>query len=89
MRSATPSQQDAPELCQIVVKNLSYFCNEGQLFSLFNEYSHVSSVTITRTDDVLNRRDAVVGVVTVTSQRQVEELFWLLNGQLFQGRNIK
>jgi hypothetical protein len=92
-------------MCQIIVRHLPYFCDDQQLFDLFNEYAYVLSTQVIRrnqpqmednTDPVHQQRetrhiieDASVGIVTVSSPRQVEELFWLLNGQLFLGRNIR
>ncbi len=72
---------------EIFVGSLSYFCDEQDLFNLFNQYSTVSNVRIMRSDD--KSRSLKFGFVIVANRKEVEEVCRLMNGHLFMGRQMR
>ncbi len=72
---------------EIFVGNLSYFCDEKDLYQLFQDYSTVTNVRIMRGGE--QQRPLLFGFVTVTSRQELLEMCLLLNGHLFMGRHLR
>lgn len=68
------------------VGNLSYFCEEYDLFTLFNEYAHVKNVRIVWNEN--HSRPLMYGFVVLASHQEVQEIKKLLDGHLFMGRKL-
>ncbi len=71
----------------IFVGNLSYFCEELDLYNLFNQYVDVLNVRIMRNND--RSRSLMFAFVTIGTHQEVAGITTLLNGHLFMGRKIK
>jgi RNA recognition motif-containing protein len=71
----------------VFVGNLSYFCEESDLFELFNQYGRVQHVRIVRNDT--NTRSLMFGFVTLSSVHEAREMERLLNNHLFMGRSMR
>ncbi len=80
-----PSRLSNP--LELFVGNLSYFCEEKDIFALFNDYSTVTNVRIMRTDD--QTRSLKYGFVVIANHQELEEICRLLNGHLFMGRCLR
>ncbi len=72
---------------EVFVGNLSYFCQEHDLFTLFDEYSHAKNVRIVWNED--HSRPLMYGFVVLASQQEVMEIKKLLDGHLFMGRHLR
>ncbi len=72
---------------EVFVGNLSYFCEEKDLFELFNQYATVTSVRVMRSDD--KSRSLMFGFVMLTCRQELLEICRLMNGHLFQGRHLR
>ena len=72
---------------EVFVGNLSYFCEEKDLYELFNQYSTVTNVRVMRNDD--KSRSLMFGFIVLTSRTEVEEICRLLHGHLFLGRHLR
>lgn len=72
---------------EVFVGNLSYFCEEKDLYTLFNEYFAVNHVRIMKNED--RTRSLMYGFVTANSLQEAQEMTRLLNGHLFMGRHLK
>lgn len=73
---------------EIFVGNLSYFCEENDLYELFNSYSTVTNVRVMRANPE-QRRPLLYGFIMLTSRPEVEEMCRLFNGHLFMGRHLR
>ena len=88
----TPSPRDLQIIQQrncleIFVGNLSYFCEEKDLYDLFNQYVSVMNVRLMRSDD--KKRSLMFGFILLTSRHEVESISLLLNNHLFMGRQLR
>jgi RNA recognition motif-containing protein len=72
---------------EVFVGNLSYYCQEEDLFSLFNAYLPTINARIIRTDN--NTRSLMYGFITFPSMEHVLNAIDLFNGHLFMGRKMK
>ena len=72
---------------EVFVGNLSYYCVEEDLFTLFNGYLPTINARIIRTDN--NTRSLMYGFVTFPSMENVLHSIELFNGHLFMGRRMK
>jgi RNA recognition motif-containing protein len=72
---------------EVFVGNLSYFCQEHDLFALFDEYAHVKNVRIVWNED--RSRPLMYGFVLLANQHEVFEMKKLLDGHLFMGRPLR
>jgi hypothetical protein len=82
--NTTMSQRNPLE---VFVGNLSYFCEEKDLFELFNQYATVTNVRVMRSDD--KSRSLMFGFVMLTCRQELLEICRLMNGHLFQGRHLR
>ncbi len=85
-RSSTNQTISVPSH-EVFVGNLSYFCQEHDLFTLFDEYSHAKNVRIVWNED--HSRPLMYGFVVLASQQEVMEIKKLLDGHLFMGRHLR
>jgi hypothetical protein len=67
--------------------NLSYFCEEKDLYQLFDQYAHVEDVRIIKNDS--GTRSLMFGFVTLSTVHEAREMEKLLNNYLFMGRRIR
>jgi hypothetical protein len=72
---------------ELFVGNLSYFCEEKDLYALFEENGHVEDVRIIKNDS--GTRSLMFGFVTMSTIHETREMEKLLNGQMFMGRKLK
>jgi RNA recognition motif-containing protein len=72
---------------EVFVGNLSYFCDEYHLYSLFNQYAHVTNVRIVRTDN--HSRSLLFGFVAFRSAVEAKEITRLFDRNIFMGRKMK
>ena len=79
--------QDKFHPAEIFVGNLSYFCQESDLFDLFNTYAHVDNVRIITADN--GTRPLMFGFVRLQTPAEALQMMKLLDSHLFQGRRIK
>lgn len=71
----------------LFVGNLSFFCEEKDLYALLTQYAHIEFMRI-----LFNRRlnkSLMYGFVTVGSETEADEVVHLLDGHLFMGRKLK
>lgn len=80
------STVDAEQLPSPVVRvdRLSYFCTEIQLLAFFEEYVSVIHIII-----MSCTHEGAAGLVTLKSENHAREVCRMLDGHLFQGRNIR
>ncbi len=71
----------------LFVGNLSYFCEESQLHSLFDEYCYVQNVRIHRNE--AKTRSLQFGFITVSSPGEAKKMESMLNNHLFMGRKLR
>lgn len=72
---------------ELFIGNLSYFCEEKDLFELFDQYGNVEDVRIIKNDT--GTRSLMFGFVTMSSVHEAREMEKLLNGHMFMGRRIR
>jgi RNA recognition motif-containing protein len=72
---------------EVFVGNLSYFCEEQDLFNLFDAYVEVTHVRIVRNPE--NNKTLMFGFVTLSTVHEAKEMAKLLHGQLFMGRKLR
>lgn len=72
---------------EVFVGNLSYFCDENDLYQLFDSYADVTHVRIVRNAE--NNRTLMFGFVTLSTVNEAKEMSKLLTGQLFMGRKLR
>ncbi len=72
---------------EVFVGNLSYFCDENDLYQLFDNYADVTHVRIVRNAE--NNRTLMFGFVTLSTVNEAKEMSKLLTGQLFMGRKLR
>jgi RNA recognition motif-containing protein len=72
---------------ELFVGNLSYFCEEKDLYELFDQYGNVEDVRIIKNDS--GSRSLMFGFVTMASVHEAREMEKLLNNHLFLGRKIR
>ena len=72
---------------ELFVGNLSYFCEEKDLFELFDQYGNVEDVRIIKNDS--GTRSLMFGFVTMASVYEAREMEKLLNNHLFMGRRLR
>ena len=70
----------------IFVGNLSFFCEEDDLYGLFNQYTRVLSVRIVR--DRKTKRSLMFGFVDIETLHEAKEMVRVLDNNLFMGRNL-
>lgn len=87
MMRATPNHAISVPSHEIFVGNLSYFCEERDLFALFDEYGHVKNVRIVWNDE--RTRPLMYGFVLLASHQEVIEMKKLLDNHLFMGRHLR
>ncbi len=76
---------------EILVGNLSYFCEEKDLFDLFDSYADVVHCRIMRDSNNSDKkvRSLLFGFVTLSSVHEAKEMAKLMNGMLFMGRLLR
>ncbi len=67
--------------------NLSYFCEEKDLFELFSQYATVTNVRLMRSDD--KKRSLMYAFVMLSNRHEVEQISGLMNNHLFMGRLLR
>lgn len=72
---------------ELFIGNLSYFCEEKDLFDLFDQYGSVEDVRIIKNDT--GTRSLMFGFVTMSSVHEAREMEKLLNNHMFMGRRIR
>jgi RNA recognition motif-containing protein len=72
---------------ELFVGNLSYFCEEKDLYQLFDQYAHVEDVRIIKNDS--GTRSLMFGFVSLSTVHEAREMEKLLNNYLFMGRRIR
>ncbi len=72
---------------ELFVGNLSYFCEEKDLYALFEENGHVEDVRIIKNDS--GTRSLMFGFVTMSTIHETREMEKLLNNQMFMGRKLR
>jgi RNA recognition motif-containing protein len=72
---------------EVFVGNLSYFCEEHDLFDLFDGFAEVTHVRIVRNPE--NNRTLMFGFVTLSTVHEAKEMAKLLHGQLFMARKLR
>lgn len=82
-----PPKQKPNNNNSLFVGDLSYFCDEHDLYKLFNEYFTVFKVQIQRSAD--GCRSLLYGFVTLANPLQVQTARSFFNGQLFMGRKLR
>ncbi len=76
---------------EVFVGNLSYFCDESDLYNLFNSYADVTYCRVMRNANNIDRqnRSLLFGFVTLSSVHEAKEMSKLLTGMLFMGRLLR
>jgi cold-inducible RNA-binding protein len=74
-------------LMNIYVGNLSYNVDDQALGDMFAQYGEVTSAKVIMDRDT--RRSKGFGFVEMPDQTQAEAAIQQLNGQVFDGRNLK
>ncbi len=76
---------------EVFVGNLSYFCDESDLYNLFNSYADVTHCRVMRNANNIDRqnRSLLFGFVTLSSVHEAKEMSKLLTGMLFMGRLLR
>ncbi len=75
----------------VIVGNLSYFCEEKDLLDLFEPYADVTQVRIMRSDknpEKINR-SLLYGFVTFGTPHEAKEMATLMDGTVFMGRKLR
>ncbi len=72
---------------ELFIGNLSYFCEEKDLFELFDQYGNVEDVRIIKNDS--GTRSLMFGFVSMSTVHEAREMEKLLNNHLFLGRRIR
>ncbi len=71
----------------IYIGNLSYNTTEASLMSLFVEYGDIESVKVIK--DRFSGRSKGFGFIEMPSNSEADQAIKALNGNLFDGNNIK
>jgi RNA recognition motif-containing protein len=89
MPSLLTSQPSRPKTspCEIFVGDLSFFCQEHDLYNLFAQFGNVQNVRIIRNGD--RQRSLTFGFVAMSSPQEARDMMNLFNGHMFMGRNLK
>lgn len=76
---------------EVFVGNLSYFCDESDLFTLFDSYAEVITCRVMRNSNNPENinRSLLFGFVTLSSVHEAKEMSKLLTGMLFMGRKLR
>jgi RNA recognition motif-containing protein len=74
--------------CSIIMRDLSFFCNENHLKEIVSCYGQCLKVHICRSEES-NHRSLLHAFVEMTSDESVQDLIEELNGVLFMGRQMK
>jgi RNA recognition motif-containing protein len=83
MNQQQPQQHPKEVFCG----NLSFFCQESDLFQLFQDYARVRSVRVIRNQE--RTKSLMFGFVRFETTAEAEEMARVFNGQMFLGRRIK
>lgn len=70
----------------LFVGNLSYFCNNDHLWTLFSPHGNVQSAIVCRAK---NKDPLYYGFVNMTAGASVETAIATLNNSFFMGRRLK
>ncbi len=73
--------------CELFVGDLSFFCQEQDLYNLFSQFGDVQSVRIIRNGH--RKRSLTFGFVALSSPQEARNMMHLFNKHLFMGRNLK
>jgi hypothetical protein len=73
--------------CEIFVGDLSFFCQEHDLYNLFAQFGNVQNVRVIRNGH--RKRSLTFGFITMSSPQEARDMMNLFNGHLFMGRNLK
>ena len=82
-----PPTPALPVSNEVFVGNLSFFCREQDLLSLFRDYCCVQEARVMRSEN--SARTLMYGFVTLSSAYEAREMAKLLNNHLFMGRRLK
>lgn len=78
---------------ELFVGNLSYFCQENDLYQFLDGYCHVSNVRImrgvTNNSNGKPHRPLLFGFVTVATVQEAHEMSKLMTGMIFMGRKLR
>lgn len=74
--------------CAVIIKDLSYFCNELHLTNLCSCYGQCMKVHICRSE-ADNNRSLLYAFVELSSEEAVLNLMEELNGVIFMGRQLR
>jgi hypothetical protein len=72
---------------EIFVGDLSFFCQEQDLYNLFAQFGNVQNVRIIRNGH--RKRSLTFGFVAMSSPKEARDMMNLFNGHMFMGRNLK
>ncbi len=72
---------------EVFVGDLSYFCEEKDLFELFSQYGAVDNCRIVRNDS--KNRSLMFGFVCMSNEQEAQAAAKLLNNYTFMGRAMK
>jgi RNA recognition motif-containing protein len=85
--SSTSSKHHNFNPCELFVGDLSFFCDERDLYALFEQCGTVQDVRIIRNDH--GTRSLMFGFVTMSDVHEARESERLLHGQYFMGRTLR
>ncbi len=71
----------------LFVGNLSFFCEESHLHTLFDEYCYVQNVRIHRNES--KSKSLQFGFITVSSSGEAKKMEAMLNNHWFMGRKLR
>ncbi len=72
---------------EVFVGDLSYFCEEKDLFDLFSQYGTVDNCRIVRNDS--KNRSLMFGFVCMSNEQEAQAVAKILHNSTFMGRAMK
>jgi RNA recognition motif-containing protein len=74
--------------CSMIIRDLSFFCNESHLSSLVCCYGECVKVHVCRSEET-NHRSLLHAFIEMMNEEAVIQIIEELNGVLFMGRQLK